>query len=113
MSDVTITFTLQGVLWACGALCSVAAAVAVIYKVFRKALEPEETQTRRIEALESQVVELKKFLATDKDRLDAVDEGNRITQEALLALLSHAINGNDIESLTKAKKDLQAYLIKK
>jgi hypothetical protein len=34
-------------------------------------------------------------------------------QQSMLALLSHALNGNDVDSLKKAKEDLQNYLIGK
>jgi hypothetical protein len=36
-----------------------------------------------------------------------------VTQQALLALMSHAINGNDIDKLSRAKDDLESYLINK
>lgn len=112
MGDVVITFSFSDVLWICGAICTIAAAVAVIAKAFSKAAMPENVQNQRLDALEEQAREFAKYFDRDKTRLDQVDESNRITQEALLALLSHAINGNDVDGLVKAKKDLQAFLIK-
>ena len=41
MGDTTITFTLSDVLWLCGAVCTVAAAIAVFYRAMVKAHEPE------------------------------------------------------------------------
>ena len=46
-------------------------------------------------------------------RLDAIEEGSRVTQRAILALLSHGIDGNDIDAMKAAKKELQEYLIER
>ena len=51
------------------------------------------------------------FLKNDKLRLDRMDEGQRVTMQALLALLDHNLDGNNIDQMQKAKKDLQKHLI--
>ena len=58
-------------------------------------------------------LEYDEFFRNDKARLDAIEEGNRVTQKALLALLSHGIDGNDVDSMRQAKGELEEYLIKK
>ena len=113
MGDTAITFTLSDVLWLCGAVCTVAAAIAVFYRAMVKAHEPEHIQDQRLDALEQQVKKFAEYLDRDNRRLNSLDEGNRVTQQALLALMSHAINGNDIDKLSKAKDDLESYLINK
>lgn len=113
MGDTAITFTLSDVLWICGAVCTIAAAAAVFAKALAKAQEPEAVQNQRLDALEKKVDKFAEFFDRDKRRLDSLDEGNRVTQQALLALMSHAINGNDIEKLSRAKDDLESYLINK
>lgn len=113
MPDATITFSVSGFLWFCGAICTVAAAAAVLYKAATKAKEPERVQNERLDALEKTVGKFETYFDRDKKRLDSLDEGNRVTQQALLALMSHAINGNDVEKLTRAKDDLESYLINK
>ena len=45
--------------------------------------------------------------------IERIEEGNKITQQALLALLNHAIDGNDIAEVKKASKDLTDYLIRR
>ena len=47
------------------------------------------------------------------ERLDKIEEVNTITQRALLALLAHGIDGNDIEAMRKAKAELTDYLIER
>ena len=109
-----ITFTpqqiLELVLWVCGAIVSVSAAIAVIVKVIQRAKAPEKTQNERIEKLEKEMEKYKQFFENDNRRLKKLEDGNIVTQQALLALLSHALNGNDIDSLKKAKEHLENYL---
>ena len=113
MGEAAITFTLSDVLWFCGAVCTIAAAIAVFYRAIAKAHEPEHIQDQRLDALEKKVDKLSEYLDRDNRRLNSLDEGTRVTQQALLALMSHAINGNDIDKLSRAKDDLESYLINK
>lgn len=112
--DQPITFTphqvIEMVLWICGAIVSVAAAITVIVKVVQKAKAPEKNQNERIDKLEKEMEKFKQFFENDNRRLKKLEDGNIVTQQALLALLSHALNGNDIESLKKAKGHLENYL---
>lgn len=78
-----------------------------------KARTPEKSQDARIERLESKVDELFDLHNKDKDKIKELEKGNVVTQEALLALLSHAIDGNNTEGLTKARDGLQKYLTHK
>ena len=97
----------------CVGITTISAAVTVIVKLIQKAKQPNQTQNERIEALEKKVKEFENYFNNDNKRLDELEEGNRVTQQALLALLSHSINGNDTDKLTKARDDLQVYLISK
>ena len=104
----------------CGAIVTVSAAVGVLIKAFTKAKEPEAIQNQRLAKCESDIAEVYRkfmdydtFLKHDKIRLDRLEDGNEVVSEALLALLSHAINGNDVDALTKARNNLNDYLIKK
>ena len=101
-----------------GAIVSISAAVSVILKFVEKAKQPEEMQNQRIASLEQKNVEFiailnehKRYLENDKRRLDNLEFGNEATNEALLALLKHAINGNDVESLKEAQHKLEGYLV--
>lgn len=86
----------------------------------KKALkEPTKALENRIAVLERSVnyemVERFKQYDShfDRDlrRLESIEEGNRVTQKVLLALVSHALDGNDVEALREAKKDMEQYLI--
>jgi len=123
--NTPIVFTPQdiinGVLAVCAAISVIAGAAAVIVKVITKAKSPNKAQDEKIAALEDEVERIKEEMQenkksldrrfnTDKSRLDSIDEANAVTQTAILALLSHAINGNDKEALQRAKTDLETYL---
>ena len=81
--------------------------VTIIIKVVQKAKAPEHSQDERINALEKKVERFEQLFDNDNKRLIELEKGNRITQQALLALLSHAINGDDIDSLRKAKTKME------
>lgn len=108
-------FTYQG-LWAlllagASALVLLSSAAEKIAKAIRIAKAPNIKQDERLDKVEKHLEEVDQYLAADKRRLDSLDEGNRATQRALLALLDHGIDGNNIEQMKQAKTDLQNHLI--
>ena len=52
-------------------------------------------------------------LDKDNKRIASLEDGNKVICKALIAMLSHEINGNSIEKLKKAMSDLQDYLIER
>ena len=115
--EVLIQFTLGQlitiILGICGGIVTVSAAITVLIKTVQKIREPEKTQDARISALEKQVEKFNKFFDNDNKRLVELEKGNTVTQQAILALLSHALNGNDEDSLKSAKSNLEQYLLNK
>lgn len=111
---------LSGFLFLCGALITISSVMNVILKFFEWKNRPNQIQDERIKGLEIILQEHERkfsdydrFFLSDKARLDDIDRSNKVTQKALLALLSHAINGNDVDNLQKAKSDLEDYLTNK
>lgn len=78
-----------------------------------KAKQPNRTQDERIAQLEGQIENFQTYFSNDDKRIKAIEKGNKITQQALLALMSHAINGNDVDKLKAAKSALEDYLIER
>ena len=115
--EVLIQFTLGQlitiILGICGGIVTVSAAITVLIKTVQKIKEPERAQDARISALEKQVEKFNKFFDNDNKRLVELEKGNTVTQQAILALLSHALNGNDEDSLKSAKSNLEQYLLNK
>ena len=99
------------VLAAASAIVLLSNAAEKIAKAVKAAKAPNEEQDRRLTAAEKDIADIKGFLANDKKRLDSLEEGNRVTQRALIALLGHGLDGNNQKEMASAKADLESYLI--
>lgn len=99
------------VLAAASALILLANAAEKIVKAVKVAKAPNAQQNERLDALETWRKEVDRKLTVDNDRLSDIDDGNRVTQRALLALLDHGIDGNNLEQMQHAKEELQNHLI--
>ena len=100
------------------AVLSIASAIVLlsnaaekIVNAVRSAKAPNAKQDERLTTLEEWRKGVDRKLDNDKRHLDAIDEGNRATQRALLALLDHGIDGNNIKQMQDAKEALQNHLI--
>lgn len=107
-------------MWVCTTLITVSAAVTIIINIVKKLKEPETLQNKEIkelrkdyEALATRVGKCEERFDKADDKIEIFEDGQRITQRSLLALMSHAINGNDVEELKKAYSDLKKYLVDK
>ena len=87
--------------------------VGLIYALLKFASTPNETQNERLTKLEAWKEKVDERLEKGDDNFGQSREANRVTQEALLALLSHTIDGNNTEELRQARKKLNDYLIQK
>ena len=118
--DTIIQFTPAQLIALAGAVITISTACGVIVNLITKLKEPEKKQDERIKSCESRLdkldVIIEKFqgyFSNDDRRFKEIEEGNKITQTALLALLKHSINGNDTKALKEAEKSLEEYLINK
>lgn len=113
--DNIITFTpaqlIAAVLAICAGVSCISGAINVIANWVKKAKSPEMEQDKRLTNLEERMARHDELLTNDNIRLKTIEDGNRITQKSLLALLSHGIDGNDVEAMKEAKKQLQDHLI--
>lgn len=115
--DTQISFSISQlvgwVLGVCGGISVIAGAVVWIVKGVKAMRAPGRAMDDRLETIEKRLSKHDSFLESDKLRLKALEDGNRVTQKALLALLAHGIDGNDVEQMRKAKQELQNYLIER
>lgn len=126
--NTVISFTpaqLVSVLLAiCAAIITISTAMNVINSWIEKRRaknkKPEDDQNERIKRIEELLVEYNKkfeqydmFLKNDNRRLSAIEESIKIDRRGFLALIKHAIDGNDIESLKASRKELEDYLLNK
>ena len=61
--------------------------------------------------IRAQFAEYDARFGRDKQKIESLEEGNKIIQKSMLALLEHSIDGNNTDGLLKAKKELSEYLI--
>lgn len=99
------------ILAAAGAVVTMGNAIEKLVKLWRVAKAPNDEQNDRLAKLEDRMDEVENKLTHDHERFESLDTGNRVTQRALLALLDHGIDGNNIEQMQHAKEELQNHLI--
>ena len=111
MHEITISQAWAWILGAASAFLLICNAVERIVATVKIARAPEAKQREEINRLKADVADIKEKLQKDKEALEDSNKANHITQEALLALLEHGLNGNNVEQMTKAKDKLHDYLI--
>lgn len=111
MANLTPAEIWTAALAAISAFILICNGVEKIAKAVRVAKAPNAKQDERITELENWRTSVDAKLDNDQKHLDTIDEGNRATQRALLALLDHGIDGNNIEQMQHAKEELQNHLI--
>ena len=111
--DTVITITPASILVLCGSIITISGAATVIFNLLAKVLAPNRLQNARLDAIEAKLKRHDTFFERDLKRFNEHEEGNKVIQKAILALLAHAIDNNDIVSLKEAKKNLEEYLIER
>lgn len=115
--DETITFTIselwRWLLTACAGIVTISAAAMVIVNIGKLVKKPNVEQCTRITTLEKIVDKHESYFESDNKRIESMEEGNRVTQTAILALLDNGIDGNNITQMRAAKELLQKHLIQK
>ena len=113
MAYTTPVFSTSQFLSICYAIVLISGAVTVIVNLLAKASAPQKLVNTRLDSLEARMKEHDEFFRRDLRRFEEIEDGNRVTQRAILALLAHGIDGNDVESLRKAKGNLEQWLIER
>jgi hypothetical protein len=106
-AEVIWTVVLSGA----SAIVLLSNALEKIVKAVKAAKAPNVHQDERLDALEGRMDKVEGKLDHDNDRLKDIETGNRVTQRAILALLDHGIDGNNIDQMQHAKAELQEHLI--
>lgn len=104
MQTAITIMTVLNLAWTIGNIISV---------IVTKVKSPNVRQDERITSLETRTDQIEKHLGNDNKRLQEIEKGNRITQQSILALMRHAIDGNNIDQLREAESNMQEYLIQK
>jgi hypothetical protein len=113
MGSITPALLWSIVAWVAAAIVLLANAGEKIAKIVQAAKAPNTKQDERLRDLEEWRKEVDKRLARGNDHFETIDESNRVTQVALLALLDHGLDGNNKTQMQHAKEELQQHLINK
>lgn len=112
-----ITITAQQIvnifLGICAGIITASGAIIAVASLIKKLRSPEKIQDERIQKIETHLSEIDKKLAMDKKRLDNIEYGHEVTQEALLALLNYQLNPENKDVLKEAKRHLETYLVRR
>ena len=111
MDQITVGNAWAWLLAAASAFLLLSQAAEKIAGAIRAAKAPNDKQNARLDALEHHMNEIDTKLDRDNRRLDSIEAGNRASHQALLALLDHGIDGNNIKQMQDAKETLQQHLI--
>lgn len=111
MDGITPSTIWTLLLAAASAVVLLANAADKVTAIIRAAKAPNAAQDARLDELEEWRRTVDSKLDKDKGRLDDIEAGDRAIQRALLALLDHGIDGNNVEQMQHAKEELQNHLI--
>lgn len=78
-----------------------------------KAKSPQKEMEHRLTQLEDKVEKLSTYATNDNARIENLEEGGRVLLKSLGALLSHGIDGNNIQEMKLAREELNEYLIRR
>lgn len=114
----------EALLWVLGILSSLCAAAItidkvldIIHKYIKKAQAPDDAQNKRLDDLDRRVGALETgytqhtaALSRDLSRFGDIDEVNRLTLQAVRALLEAQLTGNNVQAMQKSKAEIDNYL---
>ena len=111
MENVTLTELWGWIAAFLAAVVLISNAAEKIVHAYKAAKAPNDAQNAQIKDHERRIKTCEDKLNRDHTRFENIDSSNRVTQQALLALLDHGIDGNNIEQMQHAKDKLQEHLI--
>lgn len=114
----------EALLWVLGILGSLCAAVItidkvldIIHKYVKNAQAPDDAQNKRLDDLDRRVGALETgytqhtaALSRNLSRFGDIDEVNRLTLQAVRALLEAQLTGNNVQAMQKSKVEIDNYL---
>ena len=115
----------EALLWVLGILGSLCAAaitidkvLEIIHKYIKKAQEPDAEQDKRLDEMDKRISTIEQgqlqhgaALTRDLGRFNEIDEVNRLTLEAVRALLESQLTGNNVAAMQKSKAKIDNYLM--
>ena len=82
-----------------------------IMNAIKTAREEKRLREQPVNTLENTVEDHTEKLKNDHERITQLEESNRIIMRALMAVMSHEVNGNSTEKLQNSMNEIQDFLI--
>lgn len=113
MTNETLLLIGAAVVGLPGAINTIGSAVEKIVKAKKAINAPNDEQDREIADLKRRVSDLERGQKSEIEEIEDIHECNRITALALIALLDHGLDGNNIKQMNTAKDELNNYLTRR
>ena len=97
--DMLMTFLIVA-----AALVAFALAILALVDRIKKTREPKDKLAQWQQETDDK-------LQNDKKRLDSLEKGQGVMLRGINAIISHEINGNSTDKLTKSQQEIMDYLI--
>lgn len=78
-----------------------------------KADAPQKEMEKKLEKMQDEIDEINNKLKNDDWRIIRLENGGRVLMRSIGALLTHGIDGNNIEEMKLAREELNEYLIQR
>lgn len=101
----------QGILLICGGIITIGGAITVVKSWLIKIKKPQTEVKEKINGIEETLEEHQQFFKNDKKEIAEIKKGQQILYKSHLALISHALDGNDVKQLREVKDELHDFLI--
>ena len=109
----TITELWQFFLAFLASIITMGGAGAVMFKVYNYFKKPNTERDSTLKNINGRLEKHDEKLDNDNRRLKELEDSNKVIMRSMLALMSHAIDGNHTDELRKARDDMQEYLLGK
>ena len=106
-----LVLVIGGLLALAGFINTVGSAVEKISKFAHAVKAPNDELKADVDELKEWRAEVDRKLTKDYTELQSIREGNQAIFKALLALLDHGIDGNNITQMEQAKEVIRNHLI--
>lgn len=97
----------------CAGIIVLGGAGGIIVGLYKWAKKPDLNRDEKLKGHDEMLDNDNKRLNKLEEAQAEMEETQRILMKSMLALMSHAIDGNNTDGLRSAKDELQEYLIRK
>lgn len=102
---------LENVVIIIGLILTVLNIINMMWLFKSRSQEPQKALATRVAHLEDEMGEVRRHLSNDNLRIEELERGNRVLMKSIGALLSHGIDGNNIDEMKVAREELNDFLI--